>query len=345
MKRIVTFGEIMLRLSPPGNRRFSQADSFDIIFGGGESNVAMSLAGFGMDSRFVSRLPANDIGDFALADLRRRGLDTSHCVRGGSRIGIYFLEMGAMQRGSKVVYDRENSSLSTIKPLEIDWAEALAGADWFHWSGITPALSEDAAAACHTALATASQMGIPISVDLNYRSKLWQYGKTPLEVMPPLIEFCDYIIGGGFDALKLCDIVVDAPEVQPGTPAAAAACQPACEAFMKRFPRAKKVITTLRNTISASHNRYTAVLWDGTTLHKAPTYDLTHIVDRVGGGDGFAAGLIYGLLEWPEDGERALAFAVAASALKHSVYGDANVASVAEVTTLMAGDGSGRVSR
>ena len=345
MPRIVTFGEIMLRLSPPGNRRFMQADNFDVVYGGGESNVAVSLANYGMDARFVTRLPDNDLGDCALQSLRGRGVDVGYVVRGGDRLGIYFLEIGAMARGSKVVYDRAHSGMATVEPGEIDWESVFEGADWFHWTGITPALSQSAADACLEACKAAAARGIPISTDLNYRKKLWKYGKSPQEVMPALVEHCDVILGNEEDAEKHFDIHPDSVDVTQGDTMDPQAYLPVCKALMERFPKAKKVITTLRGSISASHNTWSGVLWDGKTLHTAPTYQLTHIVDRVGGGDSFMAGLIYALLTWPEDDTKALGFAVAASALKHSIFGDANLVKPAEVLALMGGDGSGRVSR
>ena len=345
MPRIVTFGEIMLRLSPPGNRRFMQADSFDVIYGGGESNVAVSLANYGMDARFVTRIPKNDIGDCAVQALRGRGVDCSHIVRGGERLGIYFLEIGAMARGSKVVYDRDHSGMATIEPGEIDWDAVFEGADWFHWTGITPALSQSAADACLEACKVAASKGIPISTDLNYRKKLWNYGKSPQEIMPALVEHCDVILGNEEDAEKHFDIHPESVDVTQGDTMDPMAYLPVCKALMERFPKASKVITTLRGSISASHNTWSGVLWDGEKMYTAPTYQLTHIVDRVGGGDSFMAGLIYALLTWPDDSEKSLGFAVAASALKHSIFGDANLVSPEEVMSLMGGDASGRVSR
>jgi 2-dehydro-3-deoxygluconokinase len=343
--RIVTFGEIMLRLSPPGWKRFSQASSFEVIYGGGESNVAVTLANYGMESRFVTRLPKNDLGDCALNSLRARGVDTGHVVRGGDRLGIYFLETGAMQRGSKVVYDRDHSGMATIVPGEIDWDSVFEDVDWFHWTGITPALSQSAADACLEACKVASAKGVTISTDLNYRKKLWNYGKSPQEVMPALVELCDVILGNEEDAEKHFDIHPESVDVTKGDTMDPEAYLPVCKALMKRFPKAKKVITTLRGSISASHNSWSGVMWDGEKMYTAPTYQLSHIVDRVGGGDSFMGGLIYSLQTWPNDDDKALRFAVAASALKHSIFGDANLATPEEVMSLMEGDGSGRVSR
>ncbi len=345
MKKIVTFGEIMLRLTPPGKLRFSQAASFDVVYGGGESNVAVSLANYGLPVEFVTRLPKNDIGDCALMEMRKRGVGTQHILRGGERLGIYFLEMGAVSRGSKVIYDRAHSSISTIKAGMIDWKAVFKDALWFHWTGITPALSQGAADACHEAIQVANEMGITVSTDLNYRKKLWNYGKEPGEIMPALVEGCDIILGNEEDAEKHFGLHPENVDVTKGDSIEGKAYLSVLKQLMERFPRAKKVITTLRGSISASHNTWSGVLYDGKTLYEAPTYQITHIVDRVGGGDSFMAGLIYGLLTYPNDDQKALDFAVAASCLKHTIYGDANLATVSEVETLMKGDASGRVSR
>ena len=345
MKKVVTFGEIMLRLTPPGWKRFSQASSFEVIYGGGESNVAVSLANYGIPVDFVTRLPDNDIGECALMELRKRGVNTNNIVRGGERLGIYFLEMGAVSRGSKVIYDRAHSSISTIEKGMIDWEEVLQDAQWFHWTGITPAISQQAADACAEAIETANRLGVTVSTDLNYRKKLWKYGKTPGEIMPDLVAGCDVILGNEEDAEKHFGIHPDNVDVTQGDSMDSRSYLPVMQELMERFPRAKKVITTLRGSISASHNTWAGVLYDGKTLYESADYDITHIVDRVGGGDSFMAGLIYGLINFPGDDQKALDFAVAASCLKHTIYGDANLSTVAEVEKLMGGDASGRVSR
>jgi len=345
MPRIVTFGELMLRLSPPGWKRFSQAFSFEAVYSGGESNVAFTLASFGLQTRFVTRIPNNDIGDCALNALRSCGIDTSHAVRGGKRLGIYFLETGAMQRGAKVVYDRANSGMTTIKPGDIDWDAAFADVDWFHWTGVTPGLSQSAADACMEACKAAADRGITISSDPNYRKALWKYGKAPSEILPALVEYSDVLISSKFDAEKLLDIPFEGKAFSENRMDSPADYSIVCNAVMKRFPKVKKVITTLRGSISASHNTWSGMMWDGQQMHTTPTYQLSHIVDRVGGGDSFMGGLIYGLLTWPDDDTMALRFAIAASALKHSITGDANLATVDEVMSLLSGDGSGRVSR
>lgn len=343
--KVVTFGEIMLRLTPPGFKRFSQTTSFDVIYGGGESNVAVSLANFGIPVDFVTRLPANDLGDCALLELRKRNVGTDKIVRGGSRLGIYFLEMGAVARGSKVVYDREHSAISEIKTGMIDWDQVFSEAGWFHWTGITPAISQSTADVTLEALQAASARGLTISTDLNYRKKLWKYGKDSSEVMPKLVEYCDIILGNEEDSEKHFDIHPEGVDVTHGTTIDPQAYLSVGKQLKAKFPRCKKAIITLRGSISASHNSWSGVLYDGNTLFEAPTYQITHIVDRVGGGDSFMGGLIYGLLSYPDDDQHALNFAVAASALKHTIYGDANLVTVAEVQKLMEGDASGRVSR
>lgn len=345
MKKVVTFGEIMLRLTPPNLRRFSQANSFDIIYGGGESNVAVSLANYGIPTEFVTRLPQNDIGECALMELRKRNVGTQHVLRGGERLGIYFLEIGAVSRGSKVVYDRAHSGMASIQAGMVDWEEVFKDAHWFHWTGITPALSQGAADACLEAIKTANKMGVTVSTDLNYRKKLWKYGKEPGEVMPALVEGCDIILGNEEDAEKHFGLHPEGVDVTHGGSVDGKSYLSVLKQLMKLFPRAKKVITTLRGSISASHNTWSGVLWDGKTLFEAPTYQITHIVDRVGGGDSFMGGLICGLIKYPEDDQKALNFAVAASCLKHTIYGDANLATVEEVEKLMSGDASGRVAR
>ncbi len=346
MARIITFGEIMLRLSTPGYLRFSQARQFDATFGGGEANVAVSLANYGMDAQFVTRFPDNDIARCCIRDLHSYGVKTDFCIFGGDRLGIYFLETGAVARPSKVVYDRAHSSISTIQVGMIDWDKVFEGADWFHWTGITPALSQGAADVCLEAIKAANRLGVKVSCDLNYRKNLWKYGKKAGEVMPALVEGCDIILGNEEDADKVFGIK---PEGFDVTATAGTIdqkrFQSVGEQLMARFPKAKKVIITLRGSINANHNTWGGVLWDGKQLYQSPRYDITHIVDRVGGGDSFMGGLIYGLLTWPEDDQKALNFAVAASCLKHTIFGDFNQVTVAEVENLMKGDGSGRVSR
>lgn len=345
-KKVVTFGEIMLRLATPDYLRFNQSNQLTATFGGGEANVAVSLANYGIEASFVSRLPQNDIARACVMDLCKYGVDTSSIVYGGERLGIYFLETGAVARASKVVYDRAHSSIADIKPGMINWKEVLKDAGWFHWTGITPALSQGAADACLEAIRTANEMGVTVSCDLNYRKNLWKYGKTASEVMPQLVEGCDVLLGNEEDAEKVFGIKPEGFDAsQTEGEVDAAEFESVCRQLQARFPRAKKVIITLRGSINANHNTWSGVLYDGKELFTAPTYNITHIVDRVGGGDSFMGGLIYGLISYPEDSRKALHFAVAASCLKHTIYGDFNQVTVEEVENLMKGDGSGRVSR
>lgn len=346
MSKVVTFGEIMLRLATPDYLRFSQATSLSATFGGGEANVAVSLANYGTEVEFVTRLPQNDIAEACKAELRKHGVGTKHIIHGGERLGIYFLETGAVARPSKVVYDRAHSSISTIERGMIDWEEVFHDADWFHWTGITPAISASAAEVCLEACQAANKMGVTVSCDLNFRKNLWKYGKTAAEIMPELVACCDVILGNEEDAEKVFGIKPEGFDVTATQGEVdAAAFRSVCTQLMERFPRAKKVIITLRGSINANHNTWGGVLFNDEKLYESPRYDITHIVDRVGGGDSFMGGLIYGLREFKGDDQRALNFAVAASALKHTIYGDFNLVTVAEVENLMKGDGSGRVSR
>jgi len=344
-KKIVTFGEIMLRLATPGYLRFGQANELTATFGGGEANVAVSLANYGMDTDYITRLPNNDIARACLQDLRGRGVGTDHVLFGGERMGIYFLETGAVARASKVIYDRSHSSIAEIQPGMVDWETILDGAGWFHWTGITPAISQGAADVCREAIQTANRLGVTVSCDLNYRKNLWKYGKSAAEVMPELVEGCDLILGNEEDADKVFGIKPEGFDVTATQGKVnAAEFESVCRQLMARFPRAKKVVITLRGAINANHNTWGGVLFDGNKLYQSPRYDITHIIDRVGGGDSFMGGLIYGLLTYADD-QQALDFAAAASCLKHTIYGDYNQVSVQEVETLMQGDASGRVSR
>jgi 2-dehydro-3-deoxygluconokinase len=344
-KKVVTFGEIMMRLSPPGFLRFEQAHSFDVIYGGGEANVAVSLAKFGVPTEYVTRLPKNEIGDACVSFLRGYGVGVDKIVRGGERLGIYFLENGAVQRGSLVVYDRSGSSISTIEKGMVDWKAVFDGADWFHVTGITPAISRGAAEVAVEAAAAAHEMGLTVSCDLNYRAKLWKWGKTAGEVMGELVKYSDIAIGNEEDADKVFGIKAADTDVKSGK-VEAAKYEEVCQKLLARFPNLKGAAFTLRGSISASHNTWSGVYYDGAKLCVARQYDITHIVDRVGGGDAFSAGLIYGLRAYgPGGGQKALDFAVAASCLKHSIFGDFNSVTVAEAEKLAGGDASGRVSR
>ena len=345
MAKVVTFGEVMLRLATPQYQRFGQAHTFEATFGGGEANVAVSLANYGIDACFVTRLPDNDIARMCESELRGLGVDTREIVHGGDRVGIYYLETGAVARGSKVVYDRAHSAIAEIRPGMVDWERVLRGADWFHWTGITPALSQGAADACLEAVQAAVRLGVKVSCDLNYRKKLWQYGKKASEVMPDLVAGCDLILGNEEDAEKEFGIKPEGFDAEKtGGEIDQTRFESVCRQLMARFPRCRKVAITLRGSINANHNTWGGVLFDGDTLWQSRRYDITHIVDRVGGGDSFMGGLLYGLLTYPTD-QQAIEFAAAASALKHTISGDYNRVTVAEVEALMAGGGSGRVSR
>lgn len=344
MKKIVTFGEIMLRLAPPGFQRFTQARSFEAIYGGGEANVAVSLANYGEKVEYVTRLPKNDLGEACLMSLRGYGIRTGHIARGGDRIGIYFLESGAAQRGSKVIYDRANSSFATIQTGMIDWTKVFEDADWFHWTGITPAVSQGAAEVCREALQVAREMGITISTDLNYRAKLWKWGKSPGEVMTELVGMCDVALGNEEDAEKVFGIKAPEVDVSAGK-VDADHYRYVCEELNNKFPSLKTISITLRGSLSASHNTWSGVLWREGAFYSAPVYNIIPIVDRVGGGDSFMGGLIYGLRKYENDPQKALNFAAAAACLKHSIIGDFNAVRVSEVEALMGGDASGRVSR
>jgi 2-dehydro-3-deoxygluconokinase len=336
LKSIVAFGEIMLRLSTPGFARITQSARFDATYGGGEANVVVSLAQFGVPSTYVTRLPDNDLGKSAMQLIRQSGVDTSRIVYGGERLGIYFLEVGSGSRASKVIYDRSHSSFSQLQPGMIDWDEVLKEAQWFHWTGITPAISEGAAQCCWEAIRVANQKGIRVSADVNYRKNLWQYGKTAGEVMPGLVEGCDLIIASENDAADIFGIRAEA--------GADDSYVSVCRQLMQRFPRLKQIVTTHRKVLSSSHNKLSAVLWNGQELKRTVEHTIDPIVDRIGGGDAFMAGLIYGLLTY-QDEQQALDFAVAASILKHTIEGDANLATVSEVEALVKGDNVGRLVR
>ena len=346
MKKVVSFGEIMLRLATPGYNRFIQSTSLNATFGGGEANIAVSLANYGIPTEFVTRLPENDIANWCISELRKYNVGTNQIIRGGDRVGIYFLETGAVARPSKVVYDRAHSAIAEIRPEMINWKEVFKDAGWFHWTGITPAISQGAADACFEAIKVANEMGVTVSTDLNFRKNLWKYGKSAQEVMPKLVEGCDVILGNEEDFEKVFNIKPEGFDVtQTAGEVDQKAFDSVCHQVQNKFPRAKKIITTLRGSINANHNTWGGVLYSEGKLYQSKRYDITHIVDRVGGGDSFMGGLIYGLLSYPSDDQKALEFAAAASCLKHTVYGDFNLVTVSEVENLMKGDGSGRVSR
>jgi len=340
MKRVVTFGEIMLRLAPEGYYRFVQAETFGATYGGGEANVAVSLANFGLDAAFVTKLPKHDIGQAAVNSLRRFGVNTSKIVRGGSRVGIYFLEKGASQRPSKVVYDRAGSAIATADKEDFDWDEIFSGVDWFHFTGITPALGGNVANICLDACKAAKKLGLTVSCDLNYRKNLWSREQAG-SVMAGLMEYVDVCIANEEDAADVFGIHAANTDVTTGK-VDHDGYKDVAKQLSERFGF-KKVAITLRESISANDNNWAAMLYCGGENFFSKKYAV-RIVDRVGGGDSFGAGLIYSMLQGASDAE-ALEFAVAASCLKHTIEGDFNQVSVDEVKKLSGGDGSGRVQR
>lgn len=340
MEKLITMGEIMLRLSPAGFGRFVQAEQYDAVYGGGEANVAVSLANYGHNVYFVTKLPANDIAQAAVNSLRRLGVRTEEIVRGGDRIGIYYMERGSAMRPSKVIYDRAHSSIAEAEVADFDFERIFDGATWFHFTGITPAISDKAAALTLEACKAAKKAGATISCDLNYRAKLWTPAKAQ-SVMRPLMDYVDVCIGNEEDAERCLGFRPDA-DVNAGRTDA--------DGYKEIFRRMydtfhfKYVASTLRESYSASHNGWKAIIYNGEEFYESRRYDIAPIVDRVGGGDAFAGGLIHGLLTKASQGE-ALEFAVAASALKHTIAGDVNMVSAAEVEALAGGDASGRVQR
>ena len=340
MGKIVTLGEIMLRLSTPGHSRFIQSDSFDVVYGGGEANVAVSCANYGHEAYFVTKLPKHEIGQAAVNALRRFGVHTDYITRGGDRIGIYYLESGSAMRPSKVIYDRAHSSIAEAEAVDFNFDTIMKGADWFHWSGITPAISDKAAVLTRLACEAAKRHGVMVSVDLNFRKKLWSSEKAQ-SVMRPLMQYVDICIGNEEDA-ELCLGFKPEANVEAG--------QTDAEGYKGIFRQMaeefgfKYVISTLRESYSASHNGWKGMIYDGKEFYVSRHYDIAPIVDRVGGGDSFSGGIIHGLLTQKTQAE-ALEFAVAASALKHTIPGDFNMVSTTEVEALASGDASGRVQR
>ncbi len=339
--KIVTFGEIMLRLSPPDRRRIFFSDKFDVIYGGAESNVAASLAMYGLDTYFVTKLPKNELGEAAKSHLRKFKVKDDYVSEGGERIGIYFLETGSAQRSSKVIYDRKYSSISEAVPDDFDWEKIFVNAKWFHFSGITPALGENLPQITLEALKVAKKKGITVSCDLNYRKKLWSVEKAS-KVMTELMEYVDILIGNEEDAEKVFGIKAVGTDVESGNINKESYIEVA-EKLTKKF-NFKAVAITLRESISATHNKWSAMLFENGKAYISGTYDIDFIVDRVGGGDSFSAGLIYGFLN-NLDSRYKLDFAVAASALKHSLHGDFNISTIEEIEKLAKGSGSGRVER
>jgi 2-dehydro-3-deoxygluconokinase len=342
MTRIVTFGEVMLRLKSPGFERLLQSPMLEATFGGAEANVAVSLAHFGLSVSFVTALPSNPLGESAISEIRKFGVDTSFIKRAGDRIGVYFLESGSNQRASKVTYDRAGSSIAAAKPGDFDWDAILKGAGWFHISGVTPAISASAAALSLEAVKAARSKGITVSCDYNYRKNLWRYGKKAPEVMREIVSNASIGIANEEDCQKALGIEIDA-DVSKGKLDIERYSRLA-EKVLSEFPNLEKQVITLRESHSADHNGWSAILHNRKKSLTSRKYEITNIVDRVGAGDSFAAGLIYGLVTY-EDDQRALEFAAAASCLKHSILGDFNRVDVTEVETLMKGEGRGRVQR
>lgn len=340
MGKIITMGEIMLRLSSPGQSRFVQTDTFDINYGGGEANVAVSCANYGHDAYFVSKLPEHEIGQAAINALRRYGVHTDYIARGGNRIGIYYLETGASMRPSKVIYDRAGSSISEAQPTDFDFDAIMEGADWFHWSGITPALSAESATCLLEACKAAKRHHVTVSCDLNYRKKLWT-PEQARQVMRPLMDYVDVCIGNEEDAY-LCLGFKPEADVESGA-TDAEGYKGIFKGMMETFGF-KYVVSTLRESFSATHNGWKAMIYDGKEFYESKRYDINPIIDRVGGGDSFSGGIIHGLLTLPTQAD-ALEFAVAASALKHTIPGDFNMVSADEVKALAGGNANGRVQR
>ncbi|WP_417362923.1 PfkB family carbohydrate kinase [Galbibacter sp.] len=336
MKKVIALGEILLRFSTTDHLRISQSNAFNADYGGSELNVLTSAANFGMDCEMVTVLPDNDLGMAAIMQMRKFNIGTQFIPKAGERLGLYFLEKGASVRGSKIIYDRAHSSFSQIKPGMINWEDVFKEASWFHWSGITAGVSQGAADVCLEAIEVAYKMGLTISTDFNYRANLWNYGKSAGEVMEAMVSKCHIILAGDYASRKYFDIHADgdtADELNKSL----------CDKLKARFPIAEKIIITHRDNISALHNKWSAVLYNDGELLKSKSYDITDIVDRIGAGDSFMGALIYGLNHF--ENQKALEFAVAASCLKHTIYGDANLVTASEVIDLMQGDSTGRVKR
>ncbi|AWM15000.1 2-dehydro-3-deoxygluconokinase [Flavobacterium sediminis] len=340
MNKVVAFGEIMLRLSTERHLRFGQSQSFVATYGGGEFNVAVSLANYGVEAEFVTRIPDNEIGHCALREMQKMNVGSKNVLLGGDRLGVYFLETGAGNRGSNVVYDRANSAIATVEKGAFDWEKIFEGKTWFHWSGITAAISQNAADECLRAIRIAHKLGLTISCDLNYRSKLWKYGKEPKDVMPEMLKYCHVILGDIDTAYFMLGLDKVAPDYtnEVSLPSLYGKLQEFC-------PDLKIAATTLRYSVSASHQRIGGVLFDGNKIFTSVVREVHPVVDRVGTGDAFMGGLLYSLISQPNDLQRALNFAVAACCLKHTIVGDYNLATLQEVENSIGGNASGLVSR
>lgn len=345
MIKVVTFGEVMVRLTSPDNLKLIQTDRFDVSYAGAEANVAVSLANYGVQTDYITCLPDNPIAERCVMDLRGHKVGVDNILRTGKRMGILYLETGSNARPSKVYYDREDSSVATVEPGSINWYDILQDADWFHWTGITPALSENAAAECLKAIRVANELGITVSCDINYRANLWRYGKTAKEVMPEMVAGCDIILANEEDCEKVFCIKPQNFDAEKTNGSINQRLfRSVCEQMMNKFPKCKKMVVTIRGAINANYNTWGGVLFDGLNLFESKRYDITDIVDRVGAGDSFMGGLIFGLLHYDND-QDALEFAAAASCLKHTLKGDFNWVTVSDVENLMSGNSSGRVIR
>lgn len=345
MAKIVTFGEIMVRLSAPDYLKLIQTDRLDVSYAGAEANVAVSLANYGMQTDFVTCLPENPIAERCVMDLRGHKVGVNHILRNGNRMGILYIETGSNARSSKIYYDREYSSFALINPGSIAWEDILRDVDWFHWTGITPALSENAAKECEEAIRVANRFGVTVSCDINYRNNLWRYGKSASDVMPGMVAGCDVIMGNEEDCEKVFGIKPEGFNAeQTNGSIDAGIFESVCSQMMQLFPRCKKMAMTLRGALNANHNTWKGILYNGQNLLQSTQYDITDIVDRVGGGDSFMGGLIFGLLHYKND-MQALEFATAASCLKHTLKGDYNWMTIEEVENLMKGESSGRIKR
>lgn len=345
MKKIVTFGEIMVRLSAPDYLKLIQTDKLDISYAGAEANVAVSLANYGMQTEYITCLPGNPLAERCIMDLRGHKVGVNHIQRTSGRMGILYIETGSNARSSKIYYDREYSSFAQINPGSISWEDILRDADWFHWTGITPALSENTAKECKEAIKIANRLGVTVSCDINYRNNLWKYGKSASDVMPEMVAGCDVIMGNEEDCEKVFGIKPEGFNAeQTNGSIDAGIFGSVCSQMMRLFPRCKKMAMTLRGALNANHNTWKGILYNGQSLLQSTQYDITDIVDRVGGGDAFMGGLIFGLLHYKDD-MQALEFATATSCLKHTLKGDYNWMTIEDVENLMQGENSGRIKR
>lgn len=342
--KIVTFGELLMRLSPPRHQRFAQMDNLTVNYGGAEANTAIMLAQLGHEVEFVSMLPDTDIGKSALREVSKWGVKTSHVKSIGQKMGLYFMEEGVSVRGGNIIYDRKGSSFCDVDATTFDWDKILDGADWFHWTGITPGVSVGAAIACAEAVKAANDKGITVSCDLNYRSKLWKYGVDPKEIMPELISGCHVVLANEEDVSKYLGLTPKADQYQSKHVFGDRSYEFVSKSIIDIYPQVYQVISTLRQTINASQNLWSGVVYDGEKFIEGPTFEIGNIVDRVGGGDSFMGAYIHGIFRF-NDEEKALAFALAASSLKLTVRGDYNIASEAEILNFLNHEGVGRINR